>query len=185
MKSICFRLLLNLAAVVSFAFAIAVPTTAMADAITLMIPGIPGDSKIAGQQGAIDVMSLSDDIVNPATAPSPGGGAGAGKAKFGDMMIHKRFDGSSPALFLGLVTGKLFPNAEITFFQQSGGGKLTKSFTIALTTIVVTKFATDDASDQIHLTAQEQINLFYAKIQLKDEVTGNTACFDVLRNVKC
>ena len=46
MKSICCRLLIDLAAVVSIAFALVIPMPAMAALITLKIPGIPGDLKV-------------------------------------------------------------------------------------------------------------------------------------------
>ena len=176
MKNICFRLLLSLAAFVSFAFALAAPTAA-ADLITLKIPGIPGDSKVSGHVGEIEVMALSDDIVNSGSI------GGTGKAQFGDMMIHKRFDGSSPALFLALVSGSHLSNAVITFLHNDAG-ILATTFTITLTEVLVSRLA-PNATERNVLAAQEQINLNYARIQLKDEVTGNQACFDVRTNTKC
>lgn len=181
MKGLRFRLL-TLAAVVSFAFALAAPRTAMADVIALKIPGILGDLKVVGFENQIEVMSLSNNILNPVKI-SPGGGGGAGKAVFSDMTIHKRFDTSSPALFLAIVTGKHFPNAVLTFIQNSTGSLLAV-FEITLTDVVVSKIETDAAEKNV-LAGQEQIDLNFTKIQLKDDVTGQQACFNLLTNSTC
>ena len=183
MKSICGRLLLNLAAVVAFAFVLVVPTTAMADVIALKIPGILGDLKVAGFENQIEVMSLSNNILNPVKAGSTGAGGAVGKPVFSDMIIHKRFDTASPALFLALVTGKHFPNAVLTFIQNSTGSLLVV-FEITLSDIVVSKFETD-ATEKSVLAGQEQIDLNFTKIQLKDDVTGQQACFNLLTNDTC
>ena len=183
MKSICGRLLLNLAAVVAFAFVLVVPTTAMADVIALNIPGILGDLKVAGFENQIEVMSLSNNILNPVKVGSTGAGGAVGKPVFSVMIIHKLFDTASPALFLALVTGKHFPNAVLTFIQNSTGSLLVV-FEITLSDIVVSKFETD-ATEKNVLAGQEQIDLNFTKIQLKDDVTGQQACFDLLRNVIC
>ena len=58
MKSICCRLLIDLAAVVAIAVALVIPMPAMAALITLRIPGIPGDLKVKGEEGAIEALSL-------------------------------------------------------------------------------------------------------------------------------
>jgi len=91
-------------------------------------------------------------------------------------MIHKRFDSASPALFLALFSPKSFPNAVFTFLQQTGA-QLRKIFTITLSEVYLTKFGTDATEPHV-LAGPEQIGLTYAKIVLKDEVTGTTACFD-------
>src|SRR6516225_12169163 len=49
-------------AVVSIALVLAVPTTATADLITLKLPGITGDVTVEGQQGTIEVLSLSGPL---------------------------------------------------------------------------------------------------------------------------
>jgi hypothetical protein len=42
-----------------FFLAIPVPTTAMADIITLKLPGITGDVTVVGQEDTIEVLSLT------------------------------------------------------------------------------------------------------------------------------
>jgi type VI protein secretion system component Hcp len=115
------RLLRNFCWMFVIACGIAQPTTAMADLIALKLPGITGDVTVAGYQGTIEALSLTGEIERSVTIGSGTGGAGAGRATFGDLMIHKRFDSASPALFLAIVTGKVFSNAVFTFLQGSSG----------------------------------------------------------------
>jgi hypothetical protein len=59
MRCTSLRLLRNLAAAISIGF-VAAPTAALADLITLAIPGITGDVRVAGQEKTIEVLSLSN-----------------------------------------------------------------------------------------------------------------------------
>ena len=172
------RLLRNLTAAVAIAFGIAAPTAAKADLITLSIPGIKGDVIAAGQKDTIEVLSLSSDVFVPVS----GGGAG-GRAQSVPLVIHKRIDRASPALFLALVEGKRFQNAVITFLQTTGE-TLTKYFTITLTNVIISNFMTDATETDVR-AGPEQVNLAYTRMQLKDEMTGTTACFDFSASSSC
>lgn len=112
MRKTCSRILLALA--LGHLAAFAVPTAALADLITLSIPGIPGDVTLESQKSTIEVLSLSNSILNPVQGCA-GGSSCTGKAVFSDMVIQKRFDSSSPPLFLALATGKHFANVVISF----------------------------------------------------------------------
>jgi len=61
---------------------------------------------------------------------------------------------------------------------------LTKFFTITLTNVLLTKLQTEDSENEV-LAGPEQINLNYERFQLKDEVTGESACWDVLTARSC
>jgi type VI secretion system Hcp family effector len=177
MKNRLSHFLRNFGVVFAIAFYIVQTMPAKADLITLSLPGITGDVTVAGYQGTIEVMSLTGEVENPVTTGSASSGAGAGKATFGDLMIHKRFDVSSPALFLAVVMGHRFPTAILTFLQGSNNNKLTKVFTMTLSDVLVTKFGTDATEPHV-LAGPEQVNLSYGKIILRDEVTGASAGFD-------
>jgi hypothetical protein len=62
MGDICARLPRHLPAVVSIALVLAHPATGMAHLVTLRLPGITGDVTVGGQQGTIEVLSLSGTI---------------------------------------------------------------------------------------------------------------------------
>ena len=154
--------------------ALAIPTTAIADIITLKLPGITGDVTVVGQEDTIEVLSLSGNIQ---------GTKGQTLPVFSDFMIQKRLDRSSPALFLALVRGQLFDNAVINFLHETGNGFI-KSFKITLFNVSLTKFSTDDSEGNV-LVGHEQINLNYQKIQLKDVLTGESACWNIPTATSC
>ena len=169
-------------AVVSIALVLAVPTTATADLITLKLPGITGDVTVEGQQGTIEVLSLSGNVQEPVTG-SAGGSRARSLPVFSDLMIHKRLDRSSPALFLALVKGSILGSGVITFLRTDQGG-FTTFFTITLTNVLLTKFQTGDSENEV-LAGREQINLNYERIELKDEVTGQSACWNIPAATAC
>jgi type VI protein secretion system component Hcp len=98
----------------------------MADLITLKLPGIAGGVTVAGQQGTIEVLSLSGNIPETVTG-SAGGSRARSLPVFSDFTIHERLDSSSPAPFLALVRGSLLQSGVFTFLR-TGEGRFTKFF---------------------------------------------------------
>lgn len=135
-----------------------------------------------GQQGTIEVLSLSGNVQEPVTG-SAGGSRARSLPVFSDLMIHKRLDRSSPALFLALVKGSLLGSGVITFLRTDQGG-FTTFFTITLTNVLLTKFQTGDSENEV-LAGREQINLNYERIELRDEVTGQSACWNIPAATAC
>lgn len=172
MENICGRLLRYPAAVVSLALAFTMSTTAMADLITLNIPGIKGDVTVEGQVDTIEVLSLSGNVQEPATSTGK-----IGLPVFGDLSIVKRLDRSSPALFLTLVKGQLLGSAVINFLRETGNG-FTKMFKIPLTNVTVTKFGPAASKSNV-VASTGQININYQTIQLKDVLSGQIACWNI------
>jgi type VI secretion system secreted protein Hcp len=172
MKNTALLLMRNFCVVFAIACGIAQSVPAKADLIALALPGITGNVTAAGYQGTIEVLSLTGNI--DVSEPTIGGGSTTGQTTgqptFGDLMIHKRFDMASPALFLALVKGTRLSSAVLTFLQTTANGQLQKIFTMTLSNVILTKFATDATEPHV-LAGPEQINLFYSKIILKDEGT--------------
>ena len=161
--------------------ALVMPTAAMADLITLNLPGIKGDVTLEGQADTIEVISLSGSVQEqPASATSS---REASLPVFSDLSIVKRLDRSSPALFLALAKRQLFSNAILNFFRETGSG-FTKTFKITLTNVTVTKFG-PAASENNVVASTEQISLKYQKIQLKDVLSGQTACWNIPSATSC
>jgi type VI secretion system Hcp family effector len=173
-----------LTSVVAVALALAIVGTAKADLISLSLPGIQGDVTVAGYEGTIEVLSLTGEIDNSASVGSASGGAGAGKVSFGDFVIHKRFDVSSPFLFKAVLTGKGFSTAVLTFLQAQNKNNFQKTFTITLSNVILTKFGTDATEPNV-LAGPEQINITYGRIVLRDEASGTSSCFDTTTNTTC
>jgi type VI secretion system Hcp family effector len=163
---------------------LAFPTAATADLITLSIPGIPGDSLVKGQEKTIEVMSLS---ANAKTMPVVGKGQppSAVPLTADPLKVIKRFDNSSPALFLALATGKVFlSGVVITFFTDDPTrGGLIKVFTITLGTVIISSMSVADDSGPE--AGAETVELTYGQIQLKDEASQQQSCWDLIRNAQC
>jgi type VI secretion system Hcp family effector len=136
---------------------------------------------VAGYEGTIEVLSLTGEIDNSGSA---GGGAAAGKVTFGDFVIHKRFDVSSPSLFLAVLRGTAFRTAVFTFLQEQNKNNFQKTFTITLSNVFLTKFGTDATEPNV-LAGPEQINITYGRIQLQDEASGTSSCFDTTTSTSC
>ena len=169
-------------AVVSIALVLAVPTTATADLITLKLPGIHGRRNRGGaarhHRSLVSFGQCAgtrNGICRRFESSKPTG--------IQRLMIHKRLDRSSPALFLALVKGSLLGSGVITFLRTDQGG-FTTFFTITLTNVLLTKFQTGDSENGV-LAGREQINLNYERIELKDEVTGQSACWNIPAATAC
>jgi type VI secretion system Hcp family effector len=180
MKSHLARFHGHFRAVVALAFALSIPATATADLITLKLPGIQGNVTAVGQEGTIEVLSLSQGST---AAPPSSTGRESTATIFTDLNIVKRLDSSSPSLFLALVKGSIFNNAVITFLHQTASG-FVKFFSITLSNVSLTQFQASDSEGTVFVS-NEQLNLHYDQIQLKDEVTGQSACWNLAQVRTC
>jgi type VI secretion system Hcp family effector len=175
MQNMRTRLRATLAAAFSIAVALVMPTAAMADLIALQLSGIQGDLTVAGFESFIEVLSLSGNVQTTTKGGTP---------IFNDLVIHKRFDSSSPRLFGSMVTGTQH-DAVIDFARQIRGVAYTTYLTIKLSNVVLTKFETDGSETG---GDQEQINLNYSRIQLTALNRNGvpvTVCYDVRANKAC
>jgi type VI secretion system secreted protein Hcp len=94
------------------AFGVA-PAAQAAEDYFLQIQGNPppgvlpvkGESRDAVFRDAIVVSSFSWGAENPTLVGSATGGAGTGKAKLGEITVHKGIDAASPGLFQRLSSG--------------------------------------------------------------------------------
>lgn len=79
---------------------------------------IKGESTDEGHEGSINLLSVSHDI-NRETKAS-GTTRARASATFGDIMVEKSLDKSSPKLQEAIAEGKSFPTAEIEFTRSVG-----------------------------------------------------------------
>ncbi len=108
------------AVAIAMAFLVAASTTSFGAAVDyfLKIEGISGESTDGGHQGWIDVMSFSWGASKPASL----GSTQAGRASFGDIMIVKPVDKSSPRLYLACAAGQQFSTATLQGTRLVSGG---------------------------------------------------------------
>jgi len=87
----------------------------------LKLDGITSESRDDKHKGEIEIMSFSWGETNAGTA-GMGGGQGAGKVAAGDFTFTKRFDKSSPQLFIACATGAHYKSGTLTV-RKAGGGQ--------------------------------------------------------------
>jgi type VI protein secretion system component Hcp len=105
----------------------------------LVLPGIAGD----GPQGAIEVRSLAWSNLLPGD-PATGGGAGA-KVQWGDMVVAKAPDRSSPQLWKLAATGQTLATAKLELMAP---GARAPYATYSLKTVKATSFSTIGSGDE-------------------------------------
>ena len=125
----------------------------------LVLPGVTGD----GPQGAIEVRGLAWSNVL-AGDPASGGGAG-GKVQWGDMVVAKAPDRSSPQLFKLAASGQQLATAKLELLAP---GAQSPYATYTLKSVKVARFSTlgsgDERRDEValHFDPSAQPNPVFA-----------------------
>jgi type VI protein secretion system component Hcp len=105
----------------------------------LVLPGIAGD----GAQGAIEVRAMAWSNVISGD-PATGGGAGA-KVQWGDMVVAKAPDRSSPQLWKLAATGQQLATAKLELLAP---GAQTPYASYSLKSVKVARFSTLGSGDE-------------------------------------
>lgn len=84
----------------------------------LKLGDIKGESTDEGHKDWINLLSVSHDINREAKAS--GTARARGSATFGDIVVVKELDASTPKLQESIAAGKSFPTAEIEFTKSLG-----------------------------------------------------------------
>jgi len=92
--------------------------TPLAYDVFMKIDGIPGESTKEGHEGWIELESYSYEV----TAPIPSDGLHGGSPDFGDLVIMKQLDKSSPKLYEACCNSKHITEV-ILEVCESGGAK--------------------------------------------------------------
>jgi type VI secretion system secreted protein Hcp len=143
-----------------------------------------GDS---GLPRAIDVLSWSWGMSNPATGHT-GGGSGTGKVNVHDVSVTKYIDASSAALAQYCATGEHIAKGKLVV--RKAGGTALEYLTFDMEQIFITGITTGGSAGEDRLT--ENISLNFSKIKktyatqkadgTKDKEKEFT--YDVAKNVK-
>src|SRR5262249_960688 len=98
----------------------------------------------------------------------------------------KPLDKTSPKLFLAAATGVHTPTLRFGLFDTTGQ-KAQRGFSIKLTDVVITGLADheQETTSPHTLASMETAKFDYSKIELLDEVSGESAYFNVIANAKC
>jgi type VI secretion system secreted protein Hcp len=134
----------------------------MAFDMFIKIDGIKGESKGAGHEKEIDVLSWSWGTSQSGTMHA-GGGGGAGKVNVQDVSLSKWVDAASPDLLLACCNGKHIKEAILTV--QKAGEKPLPYVKITLTNLLVTSVSTGGSGGEDRLT--ENVTLNFEKVKFE------------------
>ncbi|OZC03397.1 hypothetical protein BSZ36_10640 [Rubricoccus marinus] len=123
---------------------IALPATAQTG--FLKMDGIDGDAKARDHMGWIDVVSVSYDWER-AAGPGTGQGRRRASVTYGDVVIVKEIDGSTPMLIDALARGRAIPSALLDVMR---GNSVVLKY--ELTNVAVTSHSIKDGREQVSLS---------------------------------
>lgn len=120
--------------------------------IIVQIPGIPGESRVAGFENAIDALSIRDTINTTTAAGSrPIPGQNVGQAKFSDLVVTRGRDRASPKIAQACSAGANLGEVSIHLIRQLGGfPAVYMSFTLRETFVSRVEYDTVDESGQAY-----------------------------------
>ena len=155
----------------------------MAVDILLKIDGVDGESKIAGHEDEIDILSMNWGMSNSGTM-SIGGGGGSGRVDIQDLSLTKYVDKSTPSLMRSCCNGEHFTEAILTV--RKSGGEALEYLVLTMEKVFVTALTTGGSGGEDRVT--ENVTLNFAKFKSsytpqKDDGSGDAA-IDLTWNVE-
>lgn len=126
----------------------------------LKIGDIKGESTEKGHKDWIDLYSFSWGVSNPSTIQS--GSGAAGRATFGDIVVVKEVDASTPKLIQAVATGQHYPDVELHLSKQTADGS-TVYMAWELKNVRVTSYQVDGSGSD---RPTEQVSLNFEEIKM-------------------
>jgi type VI secretion system Hcp family effector len=140
---------------------------------------IDDDPNTCPPEQRLDLVSIKTSWTN---TPTNGGGSG-GRVEPEPFVLVKRLDRTSPQLFFHVATGRHLDGALIVLFDQLRGQRAQRLFSILLVDVVVTSLEASAAdSPRANAETLEMVQLRYATITLRDDVSGEQTPCDFLAN---
>jgi len=144
---------------------------AQRSSITMAVEGLNCTTSLGGF--TFPAMSWSFGATD--TLPAAGGSGGVtGKVSLSDLMITKRTDSCSPALFTATVSGRHF--RRVTLIQQDTHRDDT--FKVTMEEVIVSSYQIGGTErDEV---PSEQVAFHFSKICFEDTQSGAKACYDLI-----
>lgn len=136
--------------------------------ITLAVSGLACNTPVGG--GAFNILSWSWGATN--TIAQQTSGAGAGKVDITGLVVTKRFDECSPALFKGVATGQVFKTVTLT--QQDSNGNVVTTLTLTNATVSSWQIG-GEVNNELPF---ESVSFNFTKVCVSDIASGTTVCYD-------
>jgi len=117
-----------------------------------------------------NVFSFSWGASNPVTLKA--GGISAGKVSVSSLNVLKLFDSCSPALFGGVVSGKILPT--LTLVQLDQKNVVLMTVTLSQVAVESIQWSASEGGPQ----TTESVSFAFAKACIQDVPSGNQVCYD-------
>jgi len=136
----------------------------MAYNLFLRIDGIQGDSKQAGHEDEIELLSFSWGVTNAPTTTGAAAGSGVSKPRLSDLSVTKFSDKASPALFRACASGQHVKTVTLTCRRTDGQDY----FKIELVDVLVSDYVVGGhANSDTEDVPLDQVSLHFQKIDLQ------------------
>ncbi len=158
----------------------AAPASAPASAGFIKFDGIDGESKDSNHDKWIDVLSISYGIHRPMAAGISGSTRQRSAATFGDVVLVKEIDKSSPKLQEKIATGEVIPKLEIELTSPSRGDSRETYLKYELTNVMVTSYRISGSTGGDAVPTEtiainfEEIKVTYTEFDDTGRSRGNT-----------
>ncbi len=151
----------------------------------LKLDGVEGESTADKHKGEIEINSWSWGM-NNAGSGGMGGGAGAGKMLATGLVITKRIDKGTPALFLACAQGEHIKRAVLTATRPNKELRGPEDYVrITLEDVTCTSFSQQGSQSE---WSTESVSLSFQKITIETLAKGGSewqrAGWDLAKNVK-
>jgi type VI secretion system secreted protein Hcp len=133
---------------------------------------IKGSVTRKGQEGAIQVIAVSHEILSPRDAAS---GLPTGKRQHKPLVIRKQIDKSTPILYSMLVNNENISSWDLGVYLPNAKGSESLAYTISLTDVGIASIRTITEADG---TLIEEVSFTYKKIDWTWTDGGITAMDD-------
>jgi type VI secretion system secreted protein Hcp len=134
---------------------------------------IKGSCETRGREGTIECLSVSHGVFMPY---DPAKAQAGGRSSHGPVVINKKLDKSSPALYQSLLKGERLSEAKITWYGRAKEGGEEPIFIQTLTNALVVSVRPNAASGSFH----EEISLAYEKVSWTYQDGGISAAHSVV-----
>lgn len=128
--------------------------------------GIDGEATEPAHMGWSNITSFSVGMTNAVSTMGPMGGRATGKVSFGDLVITKVVDKSSPKLMETSVKGITIPKVELHLVNKTGGGKPTVYYRYELKNVLISSYQISGDTSGSGVPPTEQISLSYGGISV-------------------
>jgi type VI protein secretion system component Hcp len=98
----------------------------------------------------------------------------------------KHFGASSPAILLALAEGTFYSSPVlINFYHVSRNREPRKYFSIALSSAAIESDELSDSATRPAINDMETVSFDHGVITMTDLVSGNSSCWNRIKNIRC